>query len=85
MEATTLTLEPGRSVKRFRTTVPEGAPPVKLLFDRLTPVIACDLVTVIARLDDVLAPREVVGIANVAATRIRKKKRNMAPSLTVWP
>jgi hypothetical protein len=53
--------------------MPEGAPPVKLLFERLTAVIACDWVTVIARLADVLAPRELVGIANAAEIKRRTR------------
>jgi hypothetical protein len=53
-------------------TVPDGAPPVKAAFDRLTSVIACPGVTLMARLLEVLAARETVGITSAA--RDRKKK-----------
>src|SRR5271167_3229310 len=64
------------------TTVPDAAPPVKLLFERLTDVMACPAVTLMARFPDVLASHEIVGTARVANDSKKIRQRRMfIPSL----
>jgi hypothetical protein len=60
------------------TTVPDGAPPVKLLPDRLTAVIACAAVTVILRFWDVLvASHDLVGMAKTETVSNQIKTRRI--------
>ena len=65
------------------TTVPDAAPPVKVLFERLIPVMAWPGVTLIARLLVVLvAAHGAAGIATAAKDSKNMKKRYMFhPSL----
>src|SRR5208282_636484 len=69
------------------TTVPEAAPPVKVLFERPTPVMACPAVTLMARFPEVLVlcSQEVVGTAR-ATTDSRKirKRRMFSPLIVAW-
>src|SRR6516162_11805146 len=66
------------------TTVPDAAPPVKVLFERLTAVMACPAVTLMARFADVLASHDVVGTARAAKDSKKIGKRRMLIPLTAW-
>ena len=72
----------GVSTRGRDSTVPEGAPPVKVLFERVTPVMACPAVTLMTRFPDVLASHEVVGMARPTRDSKKIRKRSMFIPLT---